>query len=141
MQFACGSRELSHQRGNAVGGGGVFLRGADVGQRLARCVVDGVDVRFVKHRAAQLRVIAQQGMKLPAVGVQQGGASYLCALLGGDEVDFGGSEGTLAALPGCHAQGVQGFSDDLGREAGDGQEDAAGVGHGRAAALSFQWRR
>ena len=73
--------------------------------------------------------------------MQQRGAGNLCALRGGDEVHLGGHERICTALPGCHAQGVEGFGDDLGREAGDGQEDAAGVGHGRAAALSFQLRR
>ena len=98
-----------------------------------------VAVAAVKQGLAELGVVSQQGVQGAAVGVQQAGAGDVGALLGGDEVDFGGDEGGARLCR--HAQGVEGFGEDLRRQAGGGEEDAAGVGHGRALSLSFHRRR
>ena len=116
-----------------------FIDAKRLGRSLKQAII-GQD-QVCEDLAAQIRRRSALKQRGKPVGVQQRRAGNFCALLGGNEVHLGGGKGALAALPGCHAQGVEGFGDDLGREAGDGQEDAAGVGHGRAAALSFQLRR
>ncbi len=136
--------EPGHQRGNGIGGAGIFFRGADVGQRLPLGIAYLVDMGLVKHRMPQLRVVRQQGMELSTVGVQQGRSRQPCAFGGGQEVNLSRQK-RLPRRPGLHRQRVQGFSHDLREEAGNGQQDATGVGHGRAvdlvAVLFFQSRR
>jgi hypothetical protein len=98
-----------------------------------------VDVTPVEGDLRQAEVFAQAVEPARLVG-QQRQPRALGALGGGDEVDLGGHEGVVMA----YGQRMQRFGDDLGRQAGDGKQDAAGKEAGRrlsmGAAKNEVWR-
>ncbi|EXI65699.1 MAG: hypothetical protein AW07_04673 [Candidatus Accumulibacter sp. SK-11] len=135
MQRAVGiGGEVAHEFGDAVGGAAVVVGRADVVERIAVSVREDVDVlgREVDRRQ---RVVAAEAVEPARLVREQRQARLLGAAAGGDQVDFAGDEGGLRRSDG---ERVQGFGDDLRRQAGDGEEDSsrvgagvfAGVGHG-----------
>jgi len=112
--------EFGDQRGDGVGRRRVFGRGANVGERRAVRAGDDVEVCSGKVRPTQHRVVGQQGMELPAVRVQQGSLRQPRPFGRGDEVNFGGQEGNIAMR-----QRVERLGDDLRRQAGNAEQDAA----------------
>jgi hypothetical protein len=126
--------ELADQGGDAVGGAAVVFRRADVVERPAAGVFEDVDGGGGEIDRRQ-RVVPAEAVKPSRFFGEQGEAGLFGAAAGGDQVHLGGDERVRRRGNG---EGVEGLGDDLRRQAGDGDENAArelvrllaGVEHG-----------
>ena len=85
---------------------------------------------FAEKGLAQLGIVFEQGLELAFFQQVFNGDCF--AGLRGDQMHFRWNEG-IGVFFGFATQRVEGFSDDLRRNAGDGQQDFSGRGvvHGR----------
>ncbi len=129
--------EVADQLGDGVGSALVVLRGADVVQRLALGVRQGVDMADVEADGRE-GVVLTQAVKPAGLLAQQTQAGGFGAFVGGEQVDLGGDEGRLA----LDRQGIEGLRDHLGGEPGHGENDPARirvVRHGVPFLLLGRW--
>ena len=101
----------------------VVVHRADVVQHAPVRGAQQGDGCFRKGDAGRVdAVITAEGREVPLLRVEQGLNDTVAAAEGGDDADF------VDVHPLLLRQGVQGFGDDLRGEAGDAEEDVAGLG-------------
>jgi hypothetical protein len=113
--------ELADQGGDAVGGAAVVFRRADVVERPAAGVFEDVDGGGGEIDRRQ-RVVPAEAVEPSRFFGEQGEAGLFGAAAGGDQVHLGGDERVRRRGNG---ERVEGLGDDLRRQAGDGDENAA----------------
>lgn len=133
-------REQAHALDDGVCRERIVRVVANVIERGAVGPFDQMDVRFVESDFRQL-VVGAQAMEPTGLGMKQLQAGVVGPACGRDEADLGRNP----ARRGCDRERIERFGDDLRRQTGDRQQNAAGelgqrigwfLGHDKWAVMS-----